>query len=232
MFYIHHSILTTFFQKFISLHLHNDLVMSDDAYKLLNQLKSKKESNQFYNSFSNLTAKVPIVTCQPSNKQLSDLIYHHNTDLQFDDFKINQEYFCLKIQSIVKLTNFMPRQNLLKVSKGNIKLDCKPSDLKLLKYSKKNTSTATIKVSPIIPCHTTLKLEVDCRGMRLSEFEILINQYILSIQNEEIPYVTIIHGHGDGILKNWLRKQLGKLSSLKWSSTEGNDGSTNIQLVD
>ena len=74
-------------------------------------------------------------------------------------------------------------------------------------------------------------IEIDCRGMRLDEFQKTCEQAIEEVFSGEIPFVTIIHGHGDGILKNWLRTFLKKeYRELHWENIEGNDGCTKISL--
>ncbi|MBY0412803.1 MAG: Smr/MutS family protein, partial [Bdellovibrionales bacterium] len=74
-------------------------------------------------------------------------------------------------------------------------------------------------------------IEVDCRGMRLEEFQKISEQSIDEVITGEIPFVTIIHGHGDGILKTWLRNYLRKEhKDLHWENIEGNDGCTKISL--
>ena len=74
-------------------------------------------------------------------------------------------------------------------------------------------------------------IEIDCRGMRLDEFQKTCEQAIDEVFAGEVPFVTIIHGHGDGILKNWLRNTLRKdHKDLRWENIEGNDGCTKISL--
>jgi DNA mismatch repair protein MutS2 len=73
------------------------------------------------------------------------------------------------------------------------------------------------------------EIEIDCRGMRLDQFQKICDDAISEVYTGEIPFVTIIHGHGDGILKNWLRENLKKNHrELKWENVEGNDGCTKI----
>ena len=80
-------------------------------------------------------------------------------------------------------------------------------------------------------CADTIDIEIDCRGMRLDEFQKTCEQAIDEVFAGEVPFVTIIHGHGDGILKNWLRNTLRKdHKDLRWENIEGNDGCTKISL--
>ena len=73
-------------------------------------------------------------------------------------------------------------------------------------------------------------MEIDCRGMRLSEFETMVEQSLSGLYQGDIPFVNIIHGHGDGILKTWLRQRVEGDRALMWETSEGNDGHTEIKL--
>ena len=74
-------------------------------------------------------------------------------------------------------------------------------------------------------------IEIDCRGMRLAEFQNVCELSINELIAGDIPFLTVIHGHGDGILKNWLRKHLKEIHrDLRWENIEGNDGCTKIYL--
>jgi dsDNA-specific endonuclease/ATPase MutS2 len=66
--------------------------------------------------------------------------------------------------------------------------------------------------------------------MRLEEFQEIVEQYLTALQLEQIPYAIITHGHGDGVLKTWLRKTLDQRKNFDWSNIDGNDGQTRIEL--
>jgi DNA mismatch repair protein MutS2 len=48
----------------------------------------------------------------------------------------------------------------------------------------------------------------DARGMRLHEFTSTIEGYLSDLALNEIPYLEVIHGHGDGVLKKELKSIL------------------------
>jgi DNA mismatch repair protein MutS2 len=53
-----------------------------------------------------------------------------------------------------------------------------------------------------------MKIQWDCRGMRLEEFEHLIQDLCGHVMAKSMPYAEIIHGHGNGVLKHSIRNQL------------------------
>ncbi len=72
---------------------------------------------------------------------------------------------------------------------------------------------------------------LDCRGMRLEEFQHLVERGLADLLAGELPFLNVIHGHGDGILKSWLRSTISKNSNFRWSIPEnGNDGETEIRI--
>ena len=65
--------------------------------------------------------------------------------------------------------------------------------------------------------------------MRLPDFQRKVEQGLGQLQAEHLPFLLVIHGHGDGILKKWLRDFLKEQPYLKWRPEEGNDGATYIE---
>jgi DNA mismatch repair protein MutS2 len=67
--------------------------------------------------------------------------------------------------------------------------------------------------------------------MRLSEFQNLIDSALGDLLSGDVPFLNVVHGHGDGILKNWLRDYLKRSKEFLGQVPEnGNDGETKISL--
>lgn len=74
---------------------------------------------------------------------------------------------------------------------------------------------------------------LDCRGMRLEEFQHQVEKGLADLLAGDSKKLNIIHGHGDGVLKSWLRSKISKSKDFKWNVPEsGNDGETEIELKD
>ena len=58
----------------------------------------------------------------------------------------------------------------------------------------------------------------------------LIELNLTNVLTGGIPYLEVIHGHGDGILKNWLRKHIKGNKDFLAEIPENNDGSTILKL--
>ena len=75
------------------------------------------------------------------------------------------------------------------------------------------------------------KVDLDVRGMRLTECQSLVENALVDLLNGDVPYISVVHGHGDGILKKWLREYLRRSPDFSGGPPEnGNDGETKITL--
>lgn len=112
------------------------------------------------------------------------------------------------------------------LAKGPIKINVPISTL-----SKSKTSPSQQKVSVYVEKKRNAQVELDVRGMRLAECQNLVENALGDLLSGDVPYVSVIHGHGDGILKNWLRDYLKKSRDFMGATPEnGNDGETKITL--
>jgi len=72
-------------------------------------------------------------------------------------------------------------------------------------------------------------IEINGRGLRLPEFELLVENGLTAILLGEIPFLSVVHGHGEGILKKYLRQRLGKDERFTFEIPDANDGATIIR---
>ena len=70
----------------------------------------------------------------------------------------------------------------------------------------------------------------DCHGLKLDEFEAKIERILSDILINKFDEAIIIHGHGDGILKNWLRNYLNKSPDFRFEIPLGKDYATKILM--
>lgn len=151
-------------------------------------------------------------------------VYAHYKSILFEDIQLNSTVFSVNIRKNVKVTQLNPRKKEVQIQHGALSVWVTPETLRYASGSK-----PVQRVSINIEKTVRTDIEVDCRGMRLEEFQKVCEQSIEGVLIGEIPFVTIIHGHGDGVLKNWLRNYLRKEHrDLRWENIEGNDGCTKI----
>jgi DNA mismatch repair protein MutS2 len=140
-----------------------------------------------------------------------------------------QEYFCLSLQKTITLKRIERNKKYCQVSAGSISMKVEAKSLMLANQS---GHTATNTIDSSYTTSRTVQLEYDCRGMRLEEFQSLIEDVTSDLLLATIPYVSIIHGHGTGVLKNWLRKHVKSAKNLTvLKDQSGNDGETRFALL-
>lgn len=117
------------------------------------------------------------------------------------------------------------KKNEAIVSVGKINFKCPSDSLKIHRNKLKKTKKIHTSISPVIDWETQDKTDYDCRGMRLDDFKNIVEISLMELLAGKIPYLKYIHGHGEGILKKWLREFLKKEKDFTWESNS-NDGAT------
>jgi DNA mismatch repair protein MutS2 len=148
------------------------------------------------------------------------------SDIDISTLKPGDTVFSLLMKKEFTVQSIDLRRNEVIIAKGTIKLNAPATSLT---YSKRSPAPPKVSVSFRKDSHA--KTDHDVRGMRLSEFERLLDQALGDLLTGDIPFLNIIHGHGDGVLKKWLRDYLKNHPDFICEFSEnGNDGVTRVIL--
>lgn len=199
----------------------------DQAENLLTEVKSGKVANKrgLNNEIANIQSSLIKEKPEKKNKEDVEEIYAHMNRIHIEDIQAGITVFSLTIRKNVKVQNVNLRKKEVQIQNGALSVWVSPETLRYASGSKPNIPRISINIQKSVRGD----IEIDCRGMRLEEFQKASEQAIDEVITGEIPFVTIIHGHGDGVLKNWLRTYLRKEHrDLRWENIEGNDGCTKI----
>jgi DNA mismatch repair protein MutS2 len=142
---------------------------------------------------------------------------------------IGESYFSLKLKKTVKVLSKTKKDAQVKAGHFTMKVP-----LNSLRLANQKVKSKTKIIPQAIPVSRTrdIKLEYDCRGMRLEEFQNIVELAISDLLLSNSPYINIIHGHGTGVLKKWLRDYIKKHKDVTVDKNEtGNDGETRIILL-
>ena len=200
--------------------------IEEEAEQLLKDIKKGDIHNtkQLYQSLKNV--KGDISALGPEEKP-KEPIQKKVLGNEPDNLIIGQNYYCAKINSKVTLKSFNSSKNEAIVAKGAFTLKCKKEDLRVNKQLEEIKRQFVFKYDKT----SDAKVHYDCRGLRLEEFQDIVARSISDVLCGDVPYVSFIHGHGDGVLKKWIRKYIARHKDLKWDQGEhGNDGETKIVL--
>lgn len=147
-------------------------------------------------------------------------------DLEIQDVKAGDIVYSHVMKKEFTVQGIDLRRKEVTIAKGPIKLTVPVSTL-----GRSKRAPVAPKVSVSFQKTSNAHLEYDVRGMRLSEFQNLIEKALGDLLSGDVPYLSVIHGHGDGVLKNWLRDYLKRSRDFQGEQPEsGNDGETKITL--
>lgn len=215
------KILADYTKKMKSLFDQAENVLSEVKKGEINNRRSL--NNEIGRLQSELNKEKPTRTLNPTE----DPKYAHYRPIAFEDISAGMTVFSLNVKKDVKVTQVNPRKKEVQIQHGALSVWTTTDTLRWASGVKPPAPKVNVHVNRTVKGD----IEIDCRGMRLDEFQKTCEQAIEEVYNGEIPFVTIIHGHGDGVLKNWLRTYLRKeFKELHWENIEGNDGCTKISF--
>jgi DNA mismatch repair protein MutS2 len=141
-----------------------------------------------------------------------------------EDIKVGDFYFSKMLRAQAEVLNINCRKKEIQIKSKNITLWCPVNSLGILKEIQAPETTVRVKKEVLG------KIELDCRGMRLEEFEAAVEKSLGELLTGDIPFLKIIHGHGEGVLKKWLRNYLKNNEDFDGKPDDENDGITRIDL--
>ena len=137
----------------------------------------------------------------------------------------SKRYYSTQLKKIVTIKSINERKKLVNVSSGKLSIQTPISSLREIPSQKPMQTIVRVNVDYTDSEVTT---KIDCRGMRLDDFISTIEKSLPAIQSGKIPFLEVVHGHGEGVLKNWLRSYLRKFTDLSWDPDKS-DGVTHIK---
>ncbi len=189
----------------------------NQALETLRSVKENSSEKSVRSSFHKIEEKLPTPEIErPDAKPLSE---EPKVGMRCLFIPLNREGEIIKIDEKKKKATL--------AMKGNMRIEAKLSEL-----GKPRTSGEKQDFQFQIQKTKSSSLKIDGRGMRLEEFKEKVEFAVSDVLIGDIPYVEIIHGHGDGILKNWVREYLKLQPDLQFEiPKESQDGVTIAKLI-
>ncbi len=144
--------------------------------------------------------------------------------------QIGKSAYSKKLDKMGKVIKINEKKGTAQLECSGIKMWLKLDDLYLSKdHSKKDQQKVNIFTTKELGQASLL---LDARGLRRDEFLVKAERHILEVINGDLPFVDIIHGHGDGILKKSLYDLFNRFKGdIKYDFIEGNLGTTRVELL-
>lgn len=153
-----------------------------------------------------------------------------STSLQYpSEYIVGQFYYSSFLDKNIELKSFNLKKNEATILIGSKTIHTRLDQLFITKQGKslKKMSGGFVHIER----NPDSKHHYDCRGMRLEEFENLMEKAISELVLGEVPFLHVVHGHGTGALKNWLRNYLKAFPQLEYEIPEhSQDGATRINV--
>ena len=159
-----------------------------------------------------------------ASETIEEVISHG--DLEIHEIKIGDIVYSHIMKKEFSVQGIDLRKKEVIIAKGPIKLT-----VPVFSLGRSNRSPVRPKVNVTFEKISSAHVNYDVRGMRLSEFQNLIEKALGELLSGDVPYINVVHGHGDGVLKKWLRDYLKRAKDFTGDVQEnGNDGETKIIL--
>lgn len=206
--------------------------------KILEKTKDlyQRISNNEVESKKSLAREVSHIKSQIIH-EAHDLTSEKKYDIQglstptIDQIKEGDRFFSTILNTTVKILKINKRKKEVQINKKKLKIWCSVENLRIVPDNQ-NLKGDKQKIEINIERSEVPIAEIDVRGMRLEEFKHIVELSIPDLISGELPFLTIIHGHGDGILKNWLYKYIEESQELRLEKSDTNSGVSKIYLKD
>ncbi len=203
-----------------------DKIISEAESLLVETKKGKIDSKkQFNKKVIALTGSIPDPKKQKFTDHLTQTISERKVSI--DSIKEGDFVYSPTFNRNLKVLAVNTRKKEIQVLNGKMTLWMSIKNLSPSTQNKRPPQSIQVNFTKSV----SGKLEIDGRGMRLEEFQRLTDDSIHELINGDIPFLNIVHGHGEGILKKWLRGYLKGFRELEWQAEDGNDGATRVTLI-
>ncbi|MFA5582983.1 MAG: Smr/MutS family protein [Bacteriovoracaceae bacterium] len=193
------------------------------AHELVEQVKSQHIVRPKRVEEINFELKQQLSKLSPTSEPVIDETPRGELDIS--QLEVGDTVYSYILKKDVLVHAIDSKRNEVTVAKGPIKLKVPISTLKQSQHKPLNRVHVSFEKS-----HSP-KFELDVRGLRLSEFQSQLEMALGDLLTGDIPFLNIIHGHGDGVLKKWLRDYIRRSKDFVGGPPDnGNDGETRITL--
>lgn len=157
---------------------------------------------------------------------------HHETDSQYPPLQespvVGKHYLYIPMQKNFEVIRVDENRKKATIQKGPFRIDVSFRELSA-------TDSHPVKAEPSfefsVQKERIPQLVLDARGLKLDEFQEKVHLALSDLYIEDIPFIEIIHGHGEGVLKKWIRDFCEKSKDLSYEiPKQSADGMTRIYL--
>ncbi|MBF0300127.1 MAG: Smr/MutS family protein [Oligoflexia bacterium] len=200
-----------------------------EANNLIDEIKRGENKNlkSYVKTIGELREKIknkqPTTTPSITKNNTVNHVINNNQDANESELIIGRNYYSKTLKKEVSLISINNKKKQITVKQGSVTVTLPITDLKIsINSNNKNKFHFSFEKTPFadkgnnendfiddkIKSDTLPPFHFDCRGMRIDEFESVIDKILDDLLTADLPYAIIIHGHGTGALKKWLQDYL------------------------
>ncbi len=157
-----------------------------------------------------------------------DKIQHAPTQLTLDMISIGQTVFWKSFNQKGKILSDADASNRILIDTGGVKVKVNINELQLVEEEKTEQKRVRIRYE----YDSSARTELDLRGMRAEDAEIMTDKFIQDAMLAGLDQVQIIHGKGTGVLRKVVHELLEKHPHVKNKNLSNwNQGGTGVTIV-
>ncbi len=201
----------------------------EQANELIKQIRSQEVQSikQVQRQTQQLSSELNLL--DPKLNKSNESIHYLDQEILAENIVLGARYFSTLLQKELQVDSINQRKKMAQGICQKRLVQCPIASLRQLKNMPLNKRPSEPQLHITVQRTIKGQIQLDGRGMRLDEFMTQVETAIVELLNGDIPFLTIIHGHGTGALKHWLRNYLKGIEGIRFSPDDGNDGSTRVE---
>lgn len=199
---------------------------------ILEEIKANKDEKTIRRSYTKLSQLEQGFKHQVSDADIND----NYDDIDFNNVKIGDTLMIKDINQPVTLVSMPDKGNNVEVQMGLIKTKIKTTRLtKLDKTLAKKPKLRLQSINSFEYNYKGISNTIDLRGYRVQDALEMLEEFLDKASLNNLSPIYIIHGHGTGALKSWVRDYVDSSPYISkyrvGEPAEGGDGVTVVDLA-
>ena|GEM_PF-6544160 len=190
----------------------------------------KKIKKQEFSSLSSVEKTIQEIKKELPQEQEEIEFSKENAPLEEKDLVVGKEVYSCSLKTKIKISSLEKGKKIVIAYTSNgAKVMLPFSDLSSFSKKEKGLFKKSFATGGVSWNEESFSPYLDLRGVRFDEGMSRLERSLTFLKLNKIPFLEVVHGHGEGILKKMVREYLrDHQEEYKWSIQDGNDGAVTI----
>ncbi|MBR2547222.1 MAG: endonuclease MutS2 [Eubacterium sp.] len=203
---------------------------ADEVKRELRELSHEESLGERNRRFSESRHKL-----NEKEKQYQERVIGQVNDapVNVEDLKIGDTVMYVPLGQEGTIVTLPDDKGSLTISVGSMKMKVSAADLTVVRHSRKQQTRSRASVTGLMRSKAmSIKMEKDVRGENLDDALMEVTKYIDDAAMARLETCVIIHGRGEGILRDGIRRELKKNKHVaSFRPGEYNEGGEGVTVV-